>query len=59
MYSVNYTKEEIMEFYVNAPWLGNNTYGVEQACQLYFGKSVLYVTYASTPFLKLSTLLLI
>ena len=35
-----YTKEEIMEFYVNAPWLGNRTYGVEQACQLYFGKSV-------------------
>src|SRR5574344_2660522 len=25
-----YTKEEIMEFYVNAPWLGNGTYGVEQ-----------------------------
>ncbi len=36
----NYTKEEIMEFYVNAPWLGNGTYGVEQACRLYFGKSV-------------------
>lgn len=36
----NYTKEEIIEFYVNAPWLGSNTYGVEQACQLYFGKSV-------------------
>ena len=36
----NYTKEEIMEFYVNAPWLGNNTYGIEQACQMYFGKSV-------------------
>lgn len=36
----NYTKEEIIEFYVNAPWLGNNTYGVEQACQMYFGKSV-------------------
>ena len=36
----NYTKEEIMEFYVNAPWLGNGTYGIEQACKLYFGKSV-------------------
>lgn len=36
----NYTKEEIIEFYVNAPFLGQNTYGVEQACQLYFGKSV-------------------
>ena len=35
-----YTKEEIIEFYVNAPWLGNGTYGVEQASRLYFGKSV-------------------
>src|SRR5574344_235864 len=35
-----YTKEEIIEFYVNAPWLGNGTYGVEQASKLYFGKSV-------------------
>ena len=43
----NYTKEEIIEFYVNSQWLGNagsvNTsgiYGVEQACQYFFGKSV-------------------
>lgn len=36
----NYSKEEIMEFYVNIPYLGNNSYGVEQACQSYFGKSV-------------------
>ena len=35
-----YTKEEIIEFYVNAPWLGNGTYGVEQASRKYFGKSV-------------------
>lgn len=36
----NYSKEEIIEFYVNIPFLGNNAYGVEQACQTYFGKSV-------------------
>lgn len=36
----NYTKEEIIEFYVNSQFLGQNTYGVEQACQKYFGKSV-------------------
>ena len=42
----NYTKEEIIEFYVNAPWLGNNTYGIEQACQMYFGKSVRDLTLA-------------
>lgn len=35
----NYTKKEIIEFYVNAPYLGSGTYGVEQACQTYFGKS--------------------
>ena len=42
----NYTKEEIIEFYVNAPWLGNGTYGVEQACQTFFGKSVKDLTLA-------------
>lgn len=36
----NYTKKEIMEFYVNAPYLGSGSWGVEQACQVYFGKSV-------------------
>lgn len=34
-----YTKQEILEFYVNQPYLGSGTYGVEQACQTYFGKS--------------------
>lgn len=36
----NYSKEEILEFYLNTPYLGNSSYGVEQACQSYFGKSV-------------------
>jgi penicillin-binding protein 1A len=35
-----YTKEEILEFYVNQPWLGTNAWGIEQACKLYFNKSV-------------------
>lgn len=35
-----YTKEEILEFYVNAPYLGSGAYGVEQASQTFFGKSV-------------------
>ena len=35
----NYTKQEIIEFYVNYPYLGGGAYGVEQACQNYFGKS--------------------
>ncbi len=40
----NYTKEQILEFYVNIPWLGSGAYGVEQASQMYFGKSVSDVT---------------
>lgn len=35
----NYTKEQIMEFYVNSYYLGSGSYGVEQASLAYFGKS--------------------
>ena len=35
----NYTKEEIMEFYVNSYYMGNGNWGVEQASRDYFGKS--------------------
>lgn len=35
-----YTKEEILEFYVNSYYMGGGAYGVEQASQNYFGKSV-------------------
>lgn len=35
-----YTKDEIIEFYVNSYYMGNGAYGVEQACKNYFGKSV-------------------
>lgn len=34
-----YTKEQIIEFYVNNHYLGGNVYGVEEAAQTYFGKS--------------------
>lgn len=34
-----FTKQEIIEFYVNAPFLGSSSYGVEQAAQTYFGKN--------------------
>lgn len=36
----NFTKEEIIEYYVNNYDLSSNAYGVEQASQTYFGKSV-------------------
>lgn len=35
-----YTKDQILEFYVNSYYMGDGAYGVEQACQNYFGKSV-------------------
>ena len=36
----NYSKEEIIEYYVNNYELGNNAWGVEQASQTIFSKSV-------------------
>ena len=34
-----YTKQDILELYLNSEFLGNQSYGVEQASQTYFGKS--------------------
>ena len=36
----NFTKEEIIEYYVNTPCMGGNIYGVQQASKYYFGKDV-------------------
>ena len=36
----NYTKEQIIEFYVNNHNLGDNIYGVSQAARVYFNKDV-------------------
>lgn len=36
---VNYTKEEILEMYLNQVYFGNGAYGVESAAQIYFNKS--------------------
>ncbi|MDE6284865.1 MAG: transglycosylase domain-containing protein [Bacilli bacterium] len=54
----NYTKEEIIEFYVNTMWFGSdsNLYtegisGIEQGCQHYFGKSVSDITLAEASIL--------
>ena len=35
-----YTKQEIIEFYVNDSLLGGNVYGVQEASKYYFGKNV-------------------
>ena len=36
----NYSKKEIIEFYVNAPYLGSGNYGVAMATKNYFNKDV-------------------
>ena len=36
----DYSKEEIIEFYVNSPYLGSGSYGVQMAAKTYFGKNV-------------------
>jgi penicillin-binding protein 1A len=41
-----YTKNEILELYLNQIYLGSGAYGVEAACQTYFGKSVEDITLA-------------
>lgn len=35
-----YTKDEILEFYINDIFYGNNCYGIETASECYFNKSV-------------------
>jgi penicillin-binding protein 1A len=36
----NYSKEEILELYLNQIYFGNGAYGVESAAKIYFGKHV-------------------
>ncbi len=46
-----YTKDEILTLYLNQISYGSNSYGVESASQLYFGKSVRDLTIAESAFL--------
>jgi len=41
-----YTKEQILEFYLNSVYFGNNAYGVKAAAQEYFGKDLADLTVA-------------
>ena len=42
----NYTKEEILELYLNTIYLGQGCYGVQTAAEFYFGKDVSELTVA-------------
>ncbi len=46
-----YSKEKILELYLNQVYLGNGAYGIETASQRYFGKSVRDVTVAEAAML--------
>jgi penicillin-binding protein 1A len=46
-----YSKDKIMEFYVNTCYYGNGCYGVETASQYYFGKSAKDISLAEAAML--------
>mgnify|MGYP004643206347 FL=1 len=46
-----YTKEQLIEFYVNIPDLGSSAFGIEQAAQTYFNKSISEVNLAEAALL--------
>ena len=44
----NYSKDQILEAYLNTLYLGQGCYGVETAAEVYFGKSVSELNYAES-----------
>lgn len=47
----NYSKEEILEMYLNEIYYGNLAYGIEAAAQTYFGKTAVNLTLAESTLL--------
>lgn len=47
----HYTKDQILEFYLNQIYFGHSAYGVEAAAQTFFGKSVKDLTLAESAML--------
>ncbi len=46
-----YSKDEILEMYLNSAYFGEGAFGVEQASQVYFGKDVKKLNLAESSFL--------
>ena len=46
-----YSKEQIFEFYVNAPYLGSSSYGVAEASRNFFGKEVKDINLSEAAFI--------
>jgi penicillin-binding protein 1A len=49
----NWSKNEILEEYLNKAWFGHNTYGVEAASQFFFGHSARDLTIAESMMLAI------
>ncbi len=49
----NWSKNEILEEYLNKSWFGHNTYGVEAASQFFFGHSARDLTIAESMMLAI------
>lgn len=50
-YELTYSKEQILETYLNEMYFGNFAYGIESASNIYFGKSANNLTLAESAFL--------
>jgi penicillin-binding protein 1A len=48
---MKYSKQRILELYLNRIFWGHNVYGIEAAAQVYFGKSARYLTLAESALL--------
>lgn len=48
---IHYTKDEILEMYLNKIYYGNGAYGVQKAAQVYFRKDVSKLSLAESSFL--------
>ncbi|WP_044641388.1 transglycosylase domain-containing protein [Risungbinella massiliensis] len=48
---IHYTKDEILEMYLNKIYYGNGAYGVQRAAQVYFQKDVSKLSLAQSSFL--------
>ena len=46
-----YTKDEILERYLNTVFFGNNSYGIQAAAETYFGKTADQLTFIEAAFL--------
>lgn len=47
-----FSKDEILEFYLNNIYFGNGYYGIEAACRGYFGKTILETSLSEIAFLS-------